>query len=170
MPKHTKNAADRSHHTYHEKSKYKLGSLSARLGSDSQLPFGYCCLSLQPIADGDAVVSPSGHIYGREAILEYLLEKTQEIKEEARLFEEERLRKDRQDSDAAADAARKQAEQFAENENGVECILKKRKISSSVDCEVEQRKKIIDEKSDDVRMQELKAVNPWCPNLLLLRP
>lgn len=34
MPKHTKNAADRSHHTYHEKSKYKLGSLSARLGSE----------------------------------------------------------------------------------------------------------------------------------------
>jgi nitric oxide synthase-interacting protein len=90
MPtKHSKNASDRHHLTYGEKRKNGIGSISQRLGSDSQLPFGYCPLSLVPIED--AVVSPSGHIYSREAILEYLLNKTQEIKAQARAFEEQEV-------------------------------------------------------------------------------
>ena len=86
MPsKHSKNCGDKHHFTYAEKKKAKLGSVAQRLGADSQLPFGYCPLSLNPITD--AVVSPSGHIYSRESILEYLLLKTQEIKAQARAFE-----------------------------------------------------------------------------------
>jgi hypothetical protein len=66
MPtKHSKNASDRHHLTYGEKRKNGIGSISQRLGSDSQLPFGYCPLSLVPI--DDAVVSPSGHIYSISA-------------------------------------------------------------------------------------------------------
>jgi hypothetical protein len=71
MPqKHSKNNAAATHFRYDEKVSAKakdcqhlivfakvkagLGSVTQRLGSDSQLPFGYCCLSLQPIRDAVA--------------------------------------------------------------------------------------------------------------------
>jgi nitric oxide synthase-interacting protein len=66
-----------------------LGSLTQRLSSDSQLPFGHCCLSLHPVRD--AVISPSGHIYEREVILEYLLNKTRELKLQHQAYEEEQV-------------------------------------------------------------------------------
>jgi hypothetical protein len=34
------------------------GTASQRLGTESQTPFGHCCLSLNPVVD--AVISPSG--------------------------------------------------------------------------------------------------------------
>ena len=39
-----------------------------------------------------AVVSPSGHIYSKEAILEYLLKKSKEIKEMEVIFNEQEVR------------------------------------------------------------------------------
>ncbi len=51
MTRHSKNNCERHHFTYQEKQKTKVGSIHDRLGSDSQLPFGYCCLSLNPAVD-----------------------------------------------------------------------------------------------------------------------
>jgi nitric oxide synthase-interacting protein len=53
------------------------GTQKARIGTDSQLSFGHCALSLTPIVDG--VVSPSGTLYERSAAVEYL------VKENAKL-------------------------------------------------------------------------------------
>jgi len=80
MPsKHSKNAGDRGFQTHYEINRIdSFGTIKHRLSVDSQLPFGYCPLSLTPIEE--AVVSPSGRVYSREAILDYLLKKTQEIK------------------------------------------------------------------------------------------
>ena len=63
--------------------------MTQRLGTESQLPFGYCCLSMHPAEE--AVVSPSGHIYSREFILEYLLTKSKELKKAAKAFEEQEV-------------------------------------------------------------------------------
>jgi hypothetical protein len=54
------------------------GTKEARFGVDSQLPFGYCALTLAPVVE--PVVTPSGHIYSREAIFEHMLTKNQELK------------------------------------------------------------------------------------------
>jgi nitric oxide synthase-interacting protein len=90
MPsRHSKNCGDRHHFTYHEKSKSGIGSITQRLGTDSQLPFGYCPLSLNPIED--AVISPSGRIYSREAILEYLLNQTKELKIKQEAYEVQKV-------------------------------------------------------------------------------
>lgn len=73
--------------TYHER-KSKLadyGTEKRRLGADSQLQFGDCCLGLVPAVD--PVATPSGHIYSREAILTYLLNKTQELKDAKAKYE-----------------------------------------------------------------------------------
>ena len=55
-----------------------MSSQEARCGSDSQLPFGWCALSLRPAVD--PVATPSGHVYSREAILEHLVTKQAAIK------------------------------------------------------------------------------------------
>lgn len=90
MPsKHSKNGSDRSFFTYNERKKSESGTKRMRLGAEAQLPFGWCPFTISPIDEG--VVSPSGRIYSKEAILEYLLNKTCEIKEAQRLFEEQEV-------------------------------------------------------------------------------
>lgn len=68
--------------THYERTKKfkssQYGTTSARLSTDSQLNFGDCALSLSPATD--PVATPSGHVYSREAIVEYLVAKTNDIK------------------------------------------------------------------------------------------
>jgi nitric oxide synthase-interacting protein len=90
MPsRHSKNTGSRPHFTYHEKAK-AAGSITQRIGGESQLPFGYCALSLTP--SENTVVSPSGRLYSREFILEYILTKTQELKKQWSDYEAQQVR------------------------------------------------------------------------------
>lgn len=78
--------------TYAERKRLKssgYGTQSQRLTTESQLPFGYCCLSSSPAVE--AVATPSGHIYEREAIVSYLLTKSGELKREKKEYEKLRL-------------------------------------------------------------------------------
>jgi nitric oxide synthase-interacting protein len=94
MPsRHSKQINGREVFTQSEKDKAGVGTQRVRLGTESQLPFGYCGISLQPAVEG--VVSPTGRIYSREAILEYLLQKTKEIKELTREREMEQVHGDK---------------------------------------------------------------------------
>eukprot|EP01083_Nonionella_stella_P045442 122047_1 len=80
--------------TYHEQKRLKssgYGTQSARLTTASQLPFGHCCLNLSPIDFGDALATPSGHIYSREAIVQYLLTKNGDLKKRKAEYERRRL-------------------------------------------------------------------------------
>mmetsp|Transcript_19559 Transcript_19559/g.29002 ORF Transcript_19559/g.29002 Transcript_19559/m.29002 type:complete len:274 (-) Transcript_19559:352-1173(-) len=82
MTRKSKKSSGHTPLTYYEmNTKFKssqYGTTTVRLSTDSQLPFGCCALGLSPILD-DPVATPSGHIYSREAIVEYLLTKTQEL-------------------------------------------------------------------------------------------
>jgi len=53
------------------------GTMVHRLGGDSQLPFGMCALSLQPVED--PVVTPSGGLYSRESIVSYLVRANEDL-------------------------------------------------------------------------------------------
>jgi len=94
--------------THHERTKKfassSYGTTTTRLAGDTQVAFGSCSLSLTPIMDhtssnGEqkgksdskacagsdtntsttiAMVTPSGHLYAKQAIYEYLLTKTKE--------------------------------------------------------------------------------------------
>mmetsp|Transcript_4532 Transcript_4532/g.8789 ORF Transcript_4532/g.8789 Transcript_4532/m.8789 type:complete len:217 (-) Transcript_4532:1187-1837(-) len=91
--------------TYHERKRLKssgYGTQSTRLTTASQLPFGHCCLNLSPIIEEGgggsatttataAVATPSGHIYSREAIVQYLLTKNGELKKQKAEYERRRL-------------------------------------------------------------------------------
>lgn len=79
--------------TAHEVKRLKSsgwGTQSTRLTTASHLPFGRCCLGLSIIKDGDAVATPSGHVYSREAIVQYLIAKNGELRR--RRVEYDRLR------------------------------------------------------------------------------
>lgn len=78
MSRHSKNASSKLYHSRHEKSKAGYGTKQVRLESESQNRFGFCPLSHQYIMS--PVASPSGHLYEKEAILKYLLEKGAELK------------------------------------------------------------------------------------------
>lgn len=55
-----------------------------RLGGDSQMTFGHCALCIHPAVE--PMATPSGHIYCKECIVEFLLAKTQELKRQKEAF------------------------------------------------------------------------------------
>lgn len=56
-----------------------------RLGGDSQQTFGHCSLCIHPAVE--PMATPSGHVYCKECIVEFLLTKTQELKRQREAFE-----------------------------------------------------------------------------------
>lgn len=125
MPaRHSKNNQTATHFRYHEKVQAGVGSITQRLGTDSQQPFGHCCLSLAPVED--AVLTPSGHIYEREAMLEYLLKKTKALKKQAKQFEQQQEKAaaaEREQEQRAGEAA---VDQFIDTVEGVAAVLKRK--------------------------------------------
>eukprot|EP01041_Mallomonas_annulata_P005384 gene5384-10771_t len=161
MPqRHSKNAGDSACYRYSEKS--EMGSLRQRLGTDSQLPFGYCCLSLQPVVD--PVISPSGHMYSREAIVEYLLAKTQEIKLQMKLYETNQLQIQKEQQMKSIEEQESIQQSFAETQEGVGQVVK-RKASNIEDNQsyMSSRKRIIDDTDRQTKLAELKQISPWVP-------
>ncbi|KAJ8608253.1 hypothetical protein CTAYLR_007268 [Chrysophaeum taylorii] len=108
MPqRHSKNNGSSTYgvFSYHERRQCEfMSSKKSRLGTDAQLPFGYCHLSLQPAVD--PVVTPSGHIYSRESILEHLVTKAADLKRRRDAWEAE---KDSLEREASAALARAEA-------------------------------------------------------------
>lgn len=134
-------------------------------------------------------MSPSGHIYSREAIIEYLLNKSKDLKKAQKEYEEqqERVRADvtRQMDDArAAELA-----DFKSNTEDVLTTGQKRSqaqisvgtssaaatdtdgqtvisgvTTTTVSTEQQRkRQKLIDETDRHVRLEQLKSVSPWVP-------
>mmetsp|Transcript_19396 Transcript_19396/g.38593 ORF Transcript_19396/g.38593 Transcript_19396/m.38593 type:complete len:305 (-) Transcript_19396:363-1277(-) len=106
--------------TKFERSKFysnssSYGTQTTRLGSDSQLLFGRCCLSLSPIClnGNEGVCTPSGHIYDRTAMIEYLASKTSEIKEQRVAYEAQCAMDNAKYSTSKAEDAAKIASNFS---------------------------------------------------------
>lgn len=134
-------------------------------------------------------MSPSGHIYSREAIIEYLLNKSKDLKKAQKEYEEqqERVRADvtrQMDDVRAAELA-----DFKSNTEDVLTTGQKRSqaqisvgTSSAAATETDgqtvisgvttttvsteqqrKRQKLIDETDRNVRLEQLKSVSPWVP-------
>eukprot|EP01147_Barroeca_monosierra_P000797 gene797-4085_t len=82
MGKHGRNQTASAVYSYAERMKdkkqQKYGLLSERLSADSLREVDCCFLTLQPVID--AVITPDGYLFEREAILENLLTQKQESK------------------------------------------------------------------------------------------
>lgn len=146
----------------------EMGTLRQRLGTDSQLPFGYCALSMQPAEE--PVVSPSGHIYSRECILEYLLTKSRELKQLQRDFEAQKARLEQEVLLEERKVQEREVQSFLElNEGTGRTSSNKRSNTEAFPHETPcsdyetRRKKIIDDTDHDDKMEHLRKVSPWVP-------
>jgi nitric oxide synthase-interacting protein len=105
--------------TYAETKRLKssgYGTQSTRLTTESQLPFGYCHLSTSPAVE--AVATPSGHIYEREAIVQYLLTKNGELKRERKEYEKQRLEVENRRVAYEEANRKKEVERFVKKDQG----------------------------------------------------
>lgn len=142
--------------TQHERSKLtNYGTQKTRLTSDSQLKFGDCCLQNSPATD--PVVTPSGHIYSREAIVAYLLTKNQEHKRQKELY----------DAHIASEQTKQEAETAKSTSMAIQAFIEKDQGStqkSTQDHAIEYKKNLkrkIDVESKEDGNKRLKEVSYW---------
>jgi len=110
MARKSKQAGGHNPLTHYERTKKfkssQYGTTTARLSTDSQLNFGDCALSVTPAQD--PVATPSGHVYSREAIVEYLLSKTNDIKKAKQNYqaflEKQRTKQEKESTEAHSQA------------------------------------------------------------------
>jgi hypothetical protein len=119
------------------------GSARARLGKESQLAFGQCGLCLQDIKARERIaVSPSGTLYHRNCIVEYIYERKMLLKEAVR----------REEAASAASASKpSETTTTAHSETATDRIDR---------AMAEQRKKVDTESLDRLR-EEAKANSFW---------
>ena len=119
MTKHSRNRTDRPYQTAQERAEAGFAKThSEKLGTDMQLPFGYCCLSMKPAAD--PVASPYGHIFDKEFILNSLAKQKDELLLEKQKLQEQAAeavarKRDREDADKL-----KKVSDFVGQEQGAE--------------------------------------------------
>lgn len=145
--------------THYERTKKfassSYGTTTTRISGDTQVAFGSCSLSLAPIVSdqdesstnnavaakssaGDddqtvtsiAMVTPSGHLYAKQAIYEYLLTKTQDYSDQTKAYEVQ------QDAALAkadtTEAQKRQREEAFEESNQLAVVVsKKRKAKNA---------------------------------------
>lgn len=104
----------------HKFASSEYGTTAQRIAGHSQYQFGDCGLSLTPFVEKDSVVcTPSGYVYQKEAILEYLLTQTQALKEQRAAYERQQQQQQQESNETAA----KQLQQFEETQQ----VVRKRK-------------------------------------------
>ncbi|KAF4672481.1 hypothetical protein FOL47_000480 [Perkinsus chesapeaki] len=92
MTRHSQNQTDRSFITNAERRKCGFGQVTERIGAESQLPFGMCCISLRPAKE--PMASPvTGYIYDRSTVIEYLVKERARMKEEMALYDQQEANK-----------------------------------------------------------------------------
>ncbi|KAF4658272.1 hypothetical protein FOZ61_005735 [Perkinsus olseni] len=92
MTRHSQNQTDRAFITSDERRKCGFGQVTERIGAESQLPFGMCCISLRPAKE--PMASPTtGYIYDKSTVVEYLVKERARIKEEMALYEQQEANK-----------------------------------------------------------------------------
>lgn len=121
MTRHARNSTAGSVYTYHEKKRDQresgFGSVKQRLSKDSIKGFDCCSLTLQPCRN--PVISTEGHLFDKEAILEYYLTKKKEIARKQKEFEKQNKREQNEIDELKAAAHRSQVEKFIATEKGV---------------------------------------------------
>jgi nitric oxide synthase-interacting protein len=80
MTRHSKNANARSFVTNYERSKQQaLARFGQGSSSEGRVPFGFCCLTLRRAKN--ALASPQGWIFDKDAVVEYLVAERERLKE-----------------------------------------------------------------------------------------
>eukprot|EP00439_Symbiodinium_sp_Y106_P053107 s5404_g7.t1 len=118
MSRHSKHSNDRMFFTAKERADAGYSKTRKEvMGTDCFLPFGFCGLTLK--APKDPVATPDGHIFDREAILEYLLQQKLDIQAEQKKFEEQERQREQRLLSADKEVQLKELEAFTNAEQGL---------------------------------------------------
>eukprot|EP00794_Sanderia_malayensis_P009210 gene9210-10184_t len=121
MTRHGKNCTAGAVYTYHEKKKDTqssgYGSQSERLSKDSIKEFDCCGLTLQPCRD--PVITPSGYLYDREAILEYIVHKKQEYAKAMKLYEKQKRKLQAEEAEKFREGEKSKVSNFVKHERSI---------------------------------------------------
>lgn len=103
------------------------------MGTDCFLPFGFCALTLK--APKDAVATPDGWIYDREAILQSLLNQKMEAQAHMKKYEEQEKRKERKQAKETGKEGMKDTDAFLAAEAAIisDNYVHKRALSLSAE-------------------------------------
>ena len=104
------------------------------------------------------VASPSGHIYEREAILEYILHHLDKVK-----IEEEEAKKEHQ-LELKEEETKTMFENFVTKENFKRTMDGASVQEAPAHDASGKRKREIDDSSDNERMAQLSKSSPWLPS------
>jgi len=114
MTRHQRNATASSVYTYHERRKDQkqsgYGSLQERLSKDAIKNFDCCCLTLQPCRD--PVITPDGHLYDKEAILEYLVHQKRETAKQLKEYDRQKNKQAKEAMELSSIAKEEQRKKF----------------------------------------------------------
>uniref|UniRef100_A0A6B2EJ24 Nitric oxide synthase-interacting protein homolog n=1 Tax=Phlebotomus kandelakii TaxID=1109342 RepID=A0A6B2EJ24_9DIPT len=121
MTRHARNCTAGAVYTYHEKKKDAqtsgYGTNSQRLGKDSIKNFDCCSLSLQPCRH--PVITKDGHLFDKEAILQYIITKKNKYSRKLKEFEKQRKEEEAEKEETVASEQRKLLEKFIKTETKI---------------------------------------------------
>lgn len=146
MSRHSKNCTATTHFTYEEKRKAGIGTLKKRLGKDSLMAFGCCCLCLDR-AVKNPMVTPSGYLYCKECIYENLLQQKSKIKQGKLNYEKYVLELERKQDEEELAKDLKVCQAFIQLENVKQEVSMEKRLSKDVDVETVEEKKLRIKKS-----------------------
>ncbi len=156
MPRNTQSDAHFTNDERQRANSSTFGSISKRLGAGSHLPFGHCHITLVA-TQGDAVATPSGHIYGKEAILQYLLDHKQKYQKQEEDRERAILEENANEEKRLSEEAEAERKEFI----ALSDEIKLREVDGAQD---RKRKRDIDISSNAERVEALKKSSPWLPS------
>jgi len=168
MPRHGKNSTYSPVFTYYERKKAAKasgwGSQSSRIDKDSLKEFDCCSLTLQPCKD--PVVTSDGHLYEREAILEYILHHKQENARKLKAYEKQLKSEEKQNEDEQGKDEREKLDRFLGLERS---ITTKRDNPFSLSTEASSSKKRKEESNESIEntsdTEKSKLPSFWIPDL-----
>jgi len=146
------------HHplTYHERTKKfassEYGTVSKRLAGHSQYQIGDCALTVTELNEDTCLCSPSGYLYQESAILEYLLTKTQELKQQRIEYEQQQQKKATAAQQARDNQQKRKVEDFQATQQTIASAAKKSKVDQDGDG---------DTSAKGAAVQDLKRVSYW---------
>ncbi|XP_014215139.1 nitric oxide synthase-interacting protein homolog [Copidosoma floridanum] len=121
MTRHARNCTAGAVYTYHEKKKDAAasgyGTNSQRVGKDSLRDFDCCCLSLQPCRN--PVITKDGHLFDKEAILEYILTKKKEYTRKLKEYERQKKKQEEQSQEQTANDELQKLQNFLKREKTI---------------------------------------------------
>eukprot|EP00938_MAST-03A_sp_MAST-3A-sp1_P007462 g7462.t1 len=142
-----------------------------RLGKDSQIPFGHCFLSLAPAKE--PVVSPSGHIYSKPVICEYMLQKIKELKKQRKAYEAQEAAKSREESRKKSEIEGKSVKEFLAiqddptlrtNATSSDGFKKSKEDEESSNKKKRRPREIFDGDTREKKRRALEKVSYWLPS------